>query len=572
MIGKTNSLVGGKYKGEKVNLTLSTNQASNSDILGVNVTVEYDNKSMEYKWQGTELLIEIPPYVDYTITYSSVSGYKTPQSYSAKSVEDNSKTINATYQTELLTVTVTSDIELPTSYTITVSGIGSQTTPNKTYKIPFGTSYTITASSAKGYNEVDEQSYTASQARRDVSVVYLEKTFSLPSISGAIDLSKQDIYGASISTTTANCYVVSAKGTYAFPLVYGNAIKNGEINASAYTNNGSNHCHDFVNHLDNIISSPYIEDHEGCVAASAELTLSNSSDIKNITLVKGGACKYVQFDVTDIWSSSCNAVISVLDADGTIMWSWFIWIKKDLKTITITNSSSVNYDILSLHLASASSGITAYNWYYQWGRHIPQPGPNSFNSNSEESSNYGVRTFTISSNPASSLGEAIRNPHVYYHSNGGWFDTFSFYNLWDASCTSTGASDNNVVKTVYDPCPVGFKVPPARAFSYFSKTNTVGNFMFGWYFKRNSSDNTGVFFPVSGYRYKGALQQVGSYGYVWSANVAYVNNYAYHLSFYNGGATWDNYSFINTCMSVRPVTEDSPYSGGGSSSGGGGSN
>jgi hypothetical protein len=296
------------------------------------------------------------------------------------------------------------------------------------------------------------------------------------------------------------------------------------------------------------------------------LTLSNSSDIKNITLVKGGACKYVQFDVTNIWSSSCNAVISVLDADGTIMWSWFIWLKNDLKTTTITNSSSVNYDILSLHLASVYSGTSSYNWYYQWGRHIPQPGPNSLGSNSEESSNYGVRTFTISSNPASSLGEAIRNPHVCYHkgsSSVGWFGTSSFYNLWDANCTNIGASDNDVVKTVYDPCPVGFKMPNGNTFTGFTKIGTIAN---GELLTRYEGDTTGILFEYTGGRHcsDGDLMQVGYYGWVWTSASGYDSAYSgkndvkYCLYFrvsYNPTTQESYNTYAASAFSVRPVKE-----------------
>ena len=40
--------------------------------------------------------------------------------------------------------------------------------------------------------------------------------------------------GATVARTTANCYVVQAPGTYKFPLVYGNGVKDGAPNPSAY--------------------------------------------------------------------------------------------------------------------------------------------------------------------------------------------------------------------------------------------------------------------------------------------------------------------------------------------------
>ena len=42
--------------------------------------------------------------------------------------------------------------------------------------------------------------------------------------------------GCTIPRETANCYAVNASGTYMLPLVYGNAIKNGQYNTRAYSN------------------------------------------------------------------------------------------------------------------------------------------------------------------------------------------------------------------------------------------------------------------------------------------------------------------------------------------------
>lgn len=63
--------------------------------------------------------------------------------------------------------------------------------------------------------------------------------------------------GGSTVQNTANCYVVSAPGYYCFPLVYGNAIKNGTTNTPAYTSNktGSDILTPFINHTGNPITS-----------------------------------------------------------------------------------------------------------------------------------------------------------------------------------------------------------------------------------------------------------------------------------------------------------------------------
>ena len=76
--------------------------------------------------------------------------------------------------------------------------------------------------------------------------------------------------GGSTNENTANCYVVSASGFYCFPLVYGNAIKNGTTNTSAYTSNktGVSILTSFINHTGNPITSPYIKENSGCVPAN----------------------------------------------------------------------------------------------------------------------------------------------------------------------------------------------------------------------------------------------------------------------------------------------------------------
>ena len=49
-----------------------------------------------------------------------------------------------------------------------------------------------------------------------------------------VDLSTRDVNGNSTLMNTANCYMVHARGTYKFPIVYGNAIKNGATNTIAF--------------------------------------------------------------------------------------------------------------------------------------------------------------------------------------------------------------------------------------------------------------------------------------------------------------------------------------------------
>lgn len=130
-----------------------------------------------------------------------------------------------------------------------------------------------------------------------------------------------------------------------------------------------------------------------------------------------------------------------------------------------------------------------------------------------------------------------------------------------------------MIKTVYDPSPVGFKLPANNAFTRFTTTgknatnatefNVQGtkdatNFgaNFGWNFFTDGSNVSTVYFPASGLRgyNNGSLGDVKDAGYYWSAVPGGVGIGCY-LLFYSGIV----YPLINTSraygFSVRPVTE-----------------
>lgn len=68
--------------------------------------------------------------------------------------------------------------------------------------------------------------------------------------------------GNTTKANTANCYIVNAPGSYRLPLVYGNAIKNGDTNSSAYisTKGGEGVLSSFIDHSGQQIIAPNIYD------------------------------------------------------------------------------------------------------------------------------------------------------------------------------------------------------------------------------------------------------------------------------------------------------------------------
>ena len=339
------------------------------------------------------------------------------------------------------------------------------------------------------------------------------------------------------------------------------------MNKDAYTNNGGANSHDFVDYNGTVISSPYIEDVSG-VANSAQLSIADTDGVfTEISLVNGTVGKYLKFKVVSVPATGANGVLSVKDASGVIMWSWHIWLwADDLSPVEITNNTGVKYSILPVNLASKWDDTTKTkikNWFYQFGRPTPLLCPSTYNSSSNHAS-FGALGY-YKDNCASDINIGIQNPTTFYKNSSpiyNWFSTDYKIkdNLWDAACISRGSSDNNVVKTVYDPSPIGFKIPNGNTFSGFSKTNTIGSFSNGWTFKRNSNDTVGVFFPASMERLNssGDIYNYIIRGCVWSSAIKSDSNIA-TLQFDSDSvkASYD-YAVAGGGFSVRPVTDEPP--------------
>lgn len=548
------------YNTTIVTVNMADNQSSLDDIASATATVAAPGISNTTVRNGGS--VKVPTGVSCTITWSSVTNYATPASQTF-TTQGQSMSKTGTYNTELVTVNIAGSGGTPSGYTITIkngtSVISTQTSNGVQHKIPYGVTYTITASAVDGFNTPSAITHKAEQVSRTITMTYIYNPY--------VDLSMQDIYGTTQAQTTANCYVVKAAGKYKFPCVYGNAINKGATNATAYKNNGGSNSHNFVNYKGNQINSPYIATDTSETISSAQLTIADTNNIfTNVAIEGSGANTYVTFEVASVPNTGANGIISIKNSSGTIMWNWHIWVWKDsLATVAITNSSSKTYNILPVNLASkwvnsSSSPTQITNWYYQFGRPTPLTPANTYNSTTNATT-YGVLSFTTAS-IASTLNLGIQNPTTFYKYsssyNYNWFSTNSAktYNLWDQACTSTGCSDNSVVKTVYDPCPPGFKMPNGNTFTGFSTSNVVGSFTNGYKFKKNSSDTTGVFFPASGSRYgsDGSLFNVGSYGRVWSA-AAYDQDYAYNLYFGSGYVDPQGGNRRAIGFSVRPVAE-----------------
>ena len=384
--------------------------------------------------------------------------------------------------------------------------------------------------------------------------------------------------GGSSVENTANCYVVSAPGYYSLPLVYGNAIKNAATNASAYTSTatGNNILNPFINHAGNGITDPYISGN-GCTPAKAELVWQDAmnlvTDIKYNAGYNGGN---ISFKVDRSSIRQGNAVIAIKDASDAILWSWHVWVTdEDINdVIEITNHQNVKYNFMPVNLGQCDGNTITYEErsckvkftagdqskeitikqlanviatgsnapFYQWGRKDPFYPSNGMDNTTKIW--YDKEGMPSTANPMQGtfstgndcIKNCILNPNLMHNKN---FGDNTYYNLWSADNKTTSANDNPVIKTIYDPCPVGFKLPASNAFTGFTTTGesassstqvngTWSSLEKGWYFYTNSEKTQHIFFTALGRRsYTSML--VGGTGrqcLFWSAHsVAKNKNY-----------------------------------------------
>lgn len=381
--------------------------------------------------------------------------------------------------------------------------------------------------------------------------------FDIKKADRSIDLSTYDVYGNQVLHTTANCYIVKETGAYKLPLVFGNALKNGIQNSAAYTKNSGSYSHDFVDYKGNIINNPFIEIISGD-AASAQLSITDTDGVfDNISIIDGELCRYLKFEVKDIPATGANGILSIKDSNGIIMWNWHIWVwTESLTTVQITNNTNVKYNIFPYCLASKwdnENKTTLKHWFYQFGRPTPLLCPSAWNLSSNHSS-FGVLSFNIQSG-ASSISQGITNPTIFYKytSNENWFSQNSSktLNLWDADCSSNGLSDNNVKKTIYDPSPIGFKMPNGNTFTGFKNIKSQNGHA---YFTRYSGDNTGFPLPLSGARdyTSGSIIDSGVVDNVWTS--ASRNYNGVNIS-YSSSVIVTNHSSEAYGFAVLPVKE-----------------
>ena len=158
-----------------------------------------------------------------------------------------------------------------------------------------------------------------------------------------------------------------------------------------------------------------------------------------------------------------NALIAAKDALGNILWSWHIWLVSDsVRNVDLGN----DIVLMDRNIGETGTGSGAFSgMLYQWGRKDPFPGtPASYVSGQVDNAGVTVKNPTVLYG-AKSGPEAGQGAQPYILGKGKVGDVSAGdYDYW--------GSISGGEKTMYDPCPAGYRVPHAFE-SSFDNSNSI---------------------------------------------------------------------------------------------------
>ncbi|ADY53638.1 hypothetical protein Pedsa_3099 [Pseudopedobacter saltans DSM 12145] len=273
------------------------------------------------------------------------------------------------------------------------------------------------------------------------------------------------------------------------------------------------------------------------------LWMDNYDVIDDVKIVGTGASAKV---VVSAGNVNGNAVVAVKNASNEIKWSWHIWVVEDLKAIgTITLPSGAK--IMDRNLGAINKNpedAGAIGLQYQFGRKDPFTASTSFGTPSEV-----LLIDLAGKNPAfqfeagpKTLAYSIKKPLSFIKSAG--VD-------WEENGSTLFWTNDLGTKTVYDPCPLGYKVPAKEITEGLEKThfNTAQNG--GFLFLYNNQNNI---FPYTGYREaNGSLDATAFSGNLWFNSS--LEGFAFLTTYQNGAVYQINGSPRARAMCIRCIED-----------------
>ena len=323
-----------------------------------------------------------------------------------------------------------------------------------------------------------------------------------------IDLS---LYTDLSAEGTANCYLIQGAGNYKFKAVMGN---------SDYS-------------VGNVKKTEVLWETFGTDV------MPNVGDLIASTGYKNG---YVYFTTAEEFKNG-NASIAVRNSKDVILWSWHIWCSEEgWINHVYANNAGIMMD-RNLGATSATPGdVGAFGLLYQWGRKDPFMGAKSTNENEFD---YAASTGSWESIEGyQTFNYVEQSPTTFIKSLDIYSSSIPLELRWMTN------------KTVYDPCPEGYRVPDGGRNGFWHtsridvKLSPEAN---GHYW--TLADGSMAWYPNAGIidLNTANLSRVSVWGMYWASTITdyYLDAHSLHTD----GDDPDNTAFRGHGQSVRCVKE-----------------
>jgi len=266
-------------------------------------------------------------------------------------------------------------------------------------------------------------------------------------------------------------------------------------------------------------------------AASVGIIWQTSAGLITVgTFNAGKQTVAIDANTTGTTGNAVIAAYSGADKTGDILWSWHIWVT-EYNPNTPSNGAVYTYNgrtWMDRNLGATTSTPalpTTFGLLYQWGRKDPFPASSSVSSNLEPTLYNALGTGSKSYikktqiSVVNNLANSILNPATNYTPSNTPWDWYT--NVSTGYNKALWGGDNRLApsaKTIFDPCPAGWRVP--AYINYISPWSVFTTTTFPWY---NLSDWTvgygrvytaaNTYYPAAGKRAFGNLADTGVSGY-----------------------------------------------------------
>lgn len=266
-------------------------------------------------------------------------------------------------------------------------------------------------------------------------------------------------------------------------------------------------------------------------------------------------------------SAHGNAVIGLFNASGDCIWSWHIWsVDYDIEATAQTYASGAVF--MDRNLGALTTDCTqpaSRGLYYQWGRKDPfLPAATCQETVKRADAVYAAGFEYAENDPRSaaspyevmSLAWSVSHPTTYM--NGVFYEDWEEWassadwlydhrpNLWGNMTTGMNNISRTSHKSIYDPCPPGWKIPCAEDFLGIERVSQTMP-----YYVTVRYDGSGTTrIPLGGTFSEGRYMANGQTGRL------YTNN-PYHYKWESNSSVFSDISCTSICFS----TGSAPYIG-----------